>query len=504
MQNEERTNSQFLDLKSTLSEIEDIYSAIALLNWDRVTYMPEKGVEARGRQLSTLNRIAHEKLTDGTIAQLLENLTSYERDLPYESDEASLIRLTRRTCNIVSKVPTEFEVRRSLLQTQCYQDWTKARSENNFSLVRSSLEKMLDISREYSSFFPDAKHVADPHIGESDYGMSADSIQAIFAELRAQLVPIVSAITSQPPVDNSCLRQHYPETEQFAFCHKVLQQMGYDLERGRQDKTLHPFMTKFSIDDVRITTRAYESDLSQGLFSTIHEMGHAFYEMGNAAALEGTPLSGGASSGVHESQSRLWENLVGRSYPFWQYFYPQLQAHFPSQLSAVPLEAFYRAINRVERSPIRTDADEVTYNLHVAIRFDLELDLLTGKLSVKDLPAAWNDRYHSDLGITPPSDREGVLQDVHWYGHCIGGMFQGYTLGNLMAAQFFNAAVAAHPEIPDCIAVGDFTILHDWLRSNIYCHGRKFTPAETLERATGKSLSVQPLIDYMTSKYANL
>jgi carboxypeptidase Taq len=504
MQTPTKTDPKFLQLKSLLTEIEDLYGAAALLHWDQKTYMPSKGIGARGRQLATLHQIAHEKFTDGTIAQLLDDLITYERDSLYDSNEASMIRLTRRNCDLASKVPAEFEMRFSLLQTECYQAWATARQENNFGLVQPALERMLDMSREYSSFFPEARHIADPHITGSDYGMSAISIQALFAELRTQLVPVVAAITSQPPVDNSCLQQHYPEAEQLAFCHSVLKQMGYDLERGRQDKTLHPFMTKFSIDDVRITTRVYENDLSQGLFSTIHEMGHAFYELGNAPEFEGTPLSGGVSSGVHESQSRLWENLVGRSHSFWQYFYPQLQAHFPSQLGAVSLETFYRAINRVSQSLIRTDADEITYNLHVMIRFDLELDLLEGKLAVKDLPAAWNARYHSDLGVTPSSDSNGVLQDVHWYAGKIGGMFQGYTLGNLMSAQFFDAAVAAHPEIFDRIEAGNFTVLHDWLQANIYRHGRKFTAAETIERVTGQPLSTQSLMDYIHRKYGDL
>ena len=233
-------------------------------------------------------------------------------------------------------------------------------------------------------------------------------------------------------------------------------------------------------------------------------MGHAFYELGNAPEFEGTPLAGGISSGLHESQSRLWENLVGKSRPFWQYFYPQLQSHFPSQLGDISLDTFYRAINRVERSLIRTDADEITYNLHVMIRFDLEFDLLEGKLAVKDLPDAWNDKYFNDLGITPTDESNGVLQDVHWYGHQIGGMFQGYTLGNLMSAQFFDAAVAACPEILDQIETGNFKVLHDWLQNNIYRHGRKYTAAEMIERITGQSISSQPLMNYIHRKYTDL
>jgi carboxypeptidase Taq len=504
MKTTQQTNPKLLKLKSLLAEIEDLYSAASILYWDSKTYMPPKGFAARGRQLATLEQIAHEKLTDGKIAQLLDDLTSFEGDLDYSSDDASLLRLTRRQCDRSSKVPTEFTARFANLQTECYEAWGRARPENNFGIVQPLLEKMLEMSQEYSSFFPDAAHIADPHIESSDYGMSAVSMRSIFVELRAQLVPVVEAITSQPPVDNSCLHQHYPEAEQLAFTNIILKQMGYSFDRGRQDKTLHPFMTKFSIDDVRITTRFYENDLSQGIFSTIHEMGHAFYELGNAIELEGTPLAGGVSSGVHESQSRLWENLVGKSRPFWQYFYPQLQAHFPSQLGAVSLDTFYRAINSVSRSLIRTDADEITYNLHVMIRFDLELDLLEGKLAIKDLPDAWNARYKSDLGITPDSDSNGILQDVHWYIGSIGGMFQGYTLGNLMSAQFFDTALNKHPEIPAQIEVGNFSILHDWLKTNIYHQGRKFTAAETLEKATGKPLSSKPLMNYIHRKYGEL
>jgi carboxypeptidase Taq len=300
------------------------------------------------------------------------------------------------------------------------------------------------------------------------------------------------------------LRQHFPEAHQLAFSHQVIAQLGYDLQRGRQDKTLHPFMTKFSLGDVRITTRVYEDHLAQALFSSIHETGHAMYEQGISPEFEATPLANGTSAGVHESQSRLWENLVGRSREFWQFFYPQLQAVFSTQLQDVSLETFYRAINKVERSLIRTDADEVTYNLHVAIRFDLELQMLEGKLAVRDLPQAWNERYRTDLSIAPSSDSEGVMQDVHWYTGSIGGMFQGYTLGNLMSAQFFAAALQAYPEIPTQIQQGNFQTLLNWLQTNIYQHGCKYTPVELIQKATGKPLSIEPFISYISQKYGEI
>ncbi|EKQ68511.1 Zn-dependent carboxypeptidase [Leptolyngbyaceae cyanobacterium JSC-12] len=504
MQTLEKTHPAFLKLQTLLAEITNIQSAASLLHWDQATYMPLKGAAARGRQLATLRQIAHEKFTDGTIARLLDDLQGYEADLPYDSDEASLIRVTRRNCDRASKIPADFTARFSQLRSETYQVWAKARPENNFAMVLPYLEQMVDLSREMANFFPGYEHIADPLIEFSDYGMTAQSIRRVFADLREQLVPVVQAITEQPSVDDSCLRQFFPEAEQIAFSYKVLEQMGYDLERGRQDKTLHPFMTNFSIDDVRITTRVYENDLGQGLFSTIHEMGHAFYEMGIDPAFEGNFLAAGISAGIHESQSRLWENLVGRSRPFWNYFYPQLQAMFPVQLKDVPLEAFYRAINKVERSLIRTDADEVTYNLHVMIRFDLELDLLDGTLAVRDLPEAWNERYRSDLGVVPESDREGVLQDVHWYTGRVGGMFQGYTLGNLMSAQFFEAALADIPAIPNQIEEGNFQPLHDWLKNKIYRHGCKYTADEMIQQVTGNSLSMTPFMHYIRQKYEEL
>jgi carboxypeptidase Taq len=504
MQTLEKTHPKLAELKTRLTEINDIESAASVLYWDRATYMPSGGAAARGRQMATLQHIAHEKFTSPAIGQLLEDLRPYEQSLPYDSNEASLIRITRRNYDRAVRVPAEFMANFSLHRAESYGAWAKARPENNFAAVQPYLEKTLELSREMANFFPGYEHIADPLIDVADYGMKASSLRKIFAELKEQLVPIVEAITSQPPADDSCLHQHFPEAQQIAFTHKVIEQLGYDFGRGRQDKTLHPFMTKFSTGDVRITTRVYENHLGQALFSSIHETGHALYEQGISREFEATPLADGTSSGVHESQSRLWENLVGRSRGFWKFFYPQLQEFFPSQLSNVSLETFYRAINKLERSLIRTDADEVTYNLHVTIRFELELEMLEGTLAVRDLPEAWNSRYKTALGIVPASDSSGVMQDVHWYTDTIGGMFQGYTLGNLMGAQFFSAALAANPEIPSHIEQGNFNTLHDWLKENIYQHGCKYTAAELIDRVTGKPLSIDFFISYIKQKYGEI
>jgi carboxypeptidase Taq len=504
MQTIEKTEPKLLELKTRLTEINDIEAAASLLYWDQATYMPPGGAAARGRQLATLQQISHSKFTDSAIGQLLEDLRPYEESLPYDSDEASLIRITRRNYETAVRVPAKFMAKLSMHRTESYGMWAVARPANDFPAVRPYLEKTLDLSRELANFFPGYEHIADPLIDFADYGMKASFLRSLFADLRQQLVPIVEAITSQTPTDDRCLHQLYAEDQQLDFTLKVIEQLGYDFQRGRQDKTHHPFMTNFSIGDVRITTRVYENDLGQALFSTIHEMGHALYEQGINPEYEGSPLAGGTSSGVHESQSRLWENLVGRSRGFWEFFYPQLQSFFPAQLSAVSADTFYRAINKVGRSLIRTDADEVTYNLHVMIRFDLELQMLEGSLEVRDLPEAWNERYRSDLGIVPNQDSDGVLQDVHWYTGQIGGMFQGYTLGNLMSAQFFEAALEAYPEILMKIEQGDFGTLHNWLKENIYQYGCKYTAAELIRGVTGDALRIDPFIRYIRQKYGQL
>ncbi|MEW5871734.1 MAG: carboxypeptidase M32 [Chloroflexota bacterium] len=497
-------NDKLLELKERLLEINDLDMSAAVLNWDQSTYMPRGGAAARARQSATLGRLSHEKFTDPAIGKLLDELEPYVESLAYDSDEASLVRLVRRQYERATKVPSEFMSQLMGHMAESYQAWSQARPENNFATVQPMLEKTLDLSRQLAEFFPGYEHIADPLIDFADYGMKAATIQALFADLRAELVPIAQAIIAQPPVDDTCLRRHFPENDQLAFSTEVIKRLGYDFERGRIDRTPHPFTTKFSLGDVRITVRFKENFLGECLFSAIHEAGHAMYEQGIRMDLEGTPLAGGTSASVHESQSRLWENVVGRSRGFWEFFYPRLQEIFPAQLSTTPLDEFHRAINKVERSLIRTDADEVTYNLHVMLRFDFELALLEGRLAVRDLPEAWRARFKADLGITPPDDRDGVLQDVHWYGGIIGGAFQGYTLGNVLGAQFFDAALQAHPDIPAQIRQGKFDTLHTWLKENIYQHGSKLTAAELVERVTGGPIRIQPYIHYLRTKYSEL
>jgi carboxypeptidase Taq len=502
--NRPSSEQKLAELKRRLLEISDLHSASAVLSWDEATYMPPGGAGARGRQSATLRRLAHEKFVDPALGRLLDELESHAESLPPDADDASLIRLVRRDFEKAIKVPADYVTRASELGSASYNAWTRARPANDFAAMVPFLEQILELRREYANFFAPYDHIADPLIDDLDEGMTTATIRALFAQLRDQLVPMVRAIADQPLTDDRCLRASFAEPAQIDFSLGVAKCFGYDLHRGRLDKTHHPFCTTFALDDVRITTRVRDNDLGDALFSTLHETGHALYELGVDPAFEGTPLGRGTSAGVHESQSRLWENVVARSHGFWSHFYPALQRTFPDQLGHVPLDSFYRAINKVERSLIRTDSDEVTYNLHIMLRFELELAMLEGRLRIKDLPEAWRAGMQANLGVTPPDDRDGCLQDVHWYNGSLGGEFQAYTIGNILSAQFFEAAVQAHPEIPDEIGRGEFGTLHAWLRQHIYRHGRKLKPNDLVERATGAPMSMGPYLDYLRGKYGKL
>lgn len=499
-----KLETNLAEVRARLSEVKDLESAGAVLHWDQTTYMPPKGAPVRGRQTALLRRLAHERATDAELGRLLDDLMAQIDDFPADSDDAALIRVAHHDYERAVRLPADFVETLSNHLSESYQVWTNARPNNDFEAVRPVLERTLDLSRQYAEYFPGYDHIADPLIDESDQGMTVATIRPLFGELREFLTPLVAAIAERPEADNSCLFRHYPESLQWAFGEALIREFGYDFERGRQDKTHHPYMTRFNWGDCRITTRVYEDYLAGGLFATLHESGHALYELGVDRKYDATPLGEGTSSGVHESQSRMWENVVGRSRGYWEHYYPKLQATFPQQLGDTQLDEFYRAINKVKPSLIRVEADEVTYNLHVIIRFELECKLLEGSLDVADLAETWRARYQEYLGVTPPDDRDGVLQDVHWYAGTIGGMFQGYTLGNILTGQFYEAALEAHPSIPQEIANGQFSTLHNWVKENIYRHGRKYTTAQLVERLTGGPIRLAPYKAYLTEKYGEI
>ncbi|MES2615126.1 MAG: carboxypeptidase M32 [Bdellovibrionota bacterium] len=490
----------FSSLNKILCDIQDLKSISNVLIWDQSTHMPVNGAAMRGRQFSTLGKLTHEKFVGTEVKNLLNSLEGYENSFPYESYESSLLRFVRKEFAKATKLSPSFVNTMLEHQAASYDMWIKARAENNFKLIEPYLEKTLELSKTYAQHF-EHEHIADPLIAESDEGFSAKQLKVIFQNLRQALVPLVDQVTKKEHVDDSCLTKHYPIDKQEKFNKYLVESLGYNFNSGRIDTTHHPFMITFSHGDVRITTRYKENNLAESLFSSIHEMGHAFYELGVDPSLDGTFLYGGTSSGVHESQSRLWENIVARSKHFWQHYYPILQKEFPQNLASVSLNEFYKSINKVSKSLIRTDADELTYNLHVTIRFDLELEMLEGNLKICDLPQAWNERYKKDLGVDVKSDDHGCLQDVHWFSSLIGGQFQGYTLGNIMSAQFYAAAVRANPTLESEIAVGEFGTLRTWLRNNLHQYGKKFTGLEVLKKATGQDLNIDPYISYLKRKF---
>jgi carboxypeptidase Taq len=496
-------DTDFTELKARLRTIDDLRGVERTLVWDQATYMPPKAVDARGRQLALMSGLSHERLADPAIARLLDSVTPWADRQGADSDAAAIARVTRRDHERAARVPAAFVRKLSEHSAKSYDVWTRARPANDFAAVRPYLEKTVELSRELAAFHNGYEHPYDGLIDLAEDGMTVKTVRGLFDELRKGLLPLIEKIRSRPPLDDRCLTGDFPEAAQKAFAEKVVRAFGYDFNGGRQDKTAHPFMIKLGRGDVRITTRYRTNDLSDGLFSTLHEAGHAMYEQGIADALEGTPLFSGTTAGVHESQSRLWENLVGRSLPFWRRWYGDLQATFPKELK-VDVEAFHRAINKVEASLRRTDADEVTYNLHVMLRFDFELALLEGKLKVADLPEAWRARMKQDIGIAPSDDKDGAMQDVHWFGSMVGGQFQSYTLGNIMSGQFFAAARRALPDLDAQVGAGEYSALRGWLTENIYKHGRKFTALEIVERATGEPLSIKPYLAYLNTKYGAL
>ncbi len=489
-------------LKTILSEISDLSYTAALLGWDQQTYMPPGGAEARGNQLALLGRLVHERVTSPELGKLLDELKPYAASLDPDLDDARLVKVTARGYEKAVRVPTKHVVEFSQATTLGQQAWVEARAKSDFSIFRPHLEKIVALRQEYASFFPNFEHPYDALLDDFEPNMKTADVKAIFDGLRPRQVELIKAIAGKPQVDDSFLHQPFDEKKQWDFGAEVITKFGYDWNRGRQDKAPHPFTTSFSINDVRITTRVAPDFLNSMLFGSMHECGHALYGMGAAPELERTGLEGGASLAVHESQSRMWENLVGRSFPFWQYFYPRLQETFP-QLAGVPLEKFYKGINKVQPSLIRVEADEATYNLHIMLRLELEIALLEGIVAAKDMPDLWNAKTQEYLGVTPLSDDKGVLQDIHWSGGAIG-YFSTYALGNLVSVQLWEKINQDIPDLVEQIRQGKFETLLGWLREKIHRHGAKFEPQELVQKVTGSKIDPAPYMRYLTKKYSEI
>jgi carboxypeptidase Taq len=490
--------SRLNQLKELLGEIADLNAAVAVLGWDQNTYMPPGGAEARGHQLATLSKIAHLKFTAPETGKLIEEIQ--KEGLDPESDDAALVRVVARDYEKATRVPPEFVAEFAQVTSRAHEAWVEAKGKSEFSIFRPHLEKIVELTRQYITFFPPADHPYDTLLDNYEPGMKTAEVKEIFDQLRPRQVELIRAISERPQVEDSFLRLDYEKQKQWDFGVEVITRFGYDWKRGRQDESPHPFTTSFSIHDVRITTRFLPNDGVSALFSTMHEAGHALYEQGIDPAFERTPLASGASLAIHESQSRMWENLIGRSLPFWEHFYPRFRELFPAQLGNVDLMTFYKGINKVQPSLIRVEADEATYNLHIMLRLEIEIALVEGNLQVKDLPEYWNTKMQEYLGLTPPNDAQGVLQDIHWSMGSIG-YFSTYALGNLISVQLWEKIHQDIPDLEDQIRRGEFGALLSWLREKVHRYGRKYEPQQLVQRITGSKITPEPYLRYLQQKF---
>jgi carboxypeptidase Taq len=493
-------SAAYRELRERLAEIHDLNKARALLSWDQQVKMPQGGGAVRAEQLATLDRISHQAFTSAEIGRLLDELAPFGDAQPYDSDDASIVRVTRRDWEKARRVPAELRAEMSRAGSLALPAWATARQTSDYSLFRPYLEKNLELRRRYIDCFDGYDEPYDVLLDDFERGMTAAEVRAVFDRLKEEQIPLVAGASRNG--DRPARDRSFPLEQQQRFELTVLERFGFEPGSWRLDPTVHPFASSIGIDDIRLTTRYHETNLD-GLFASMHECGHGLYEHGVSRDLERTPLARGTSLGMHESQSRLWENLVGRSSQFWSFFYPQLREHFPEALGKVELDEWFASVNWIEPSFIRVEADEATYNLHVILRFELEQELIGGDVELDELPEVWNDRMQRYLGVEPPEDRLGVLQDMHWAaGHI--GYFATYALGNVISAQIWERVVEELPDVYEQFAEGEFRPLREWLTENLYRHGRKFTPKETLERLVGGGLDAEPYLRYLSGKLASL
>lgn len=490
----------YSDYQQHLRKIADLRYSAAVLQWDQETYMPVKSASLRGQQLATLSELSHRFFTGDETGDLLQQLLQQPSLTPTQRRN---LELSQYDYNKAKKLSPEFVREMTEVINQSFHSWIEARKANNFKVFENDLAKLVDLKRQEAHLLGFTGHPYNALLNDYERGATVALLDGVFSNIRTPLKELIDRIRGAKKVDDSFLRQHYSKDAQWNFGMQLLQQMGFDFEAGRQDISEHPFTTSFSSQDVRITTRINETDFNSMTWSTIHELGHALYEQGLPAAEYGLPLGEACSLSIHESQSRLWENQVGRSLSFWAYHYPSLQEAFPAQLGKVPLEQFYAAINKVEPSLIRTEADEVTYHFHVMIRYELEKRLIEGEIAVKDIPAYWNEQYEHYLGVKSPDDLHGCLQDVHW-SHGSFGYFPTYSLGSFYAAQFFHQALKDVPSLGDEIAEGKYQSLANWLRQKIHVHGRFYTSEGLCEEVCGQPLDIRHFMQYLLDKYGKI
>jgi carboxypeptidase Taq len=487
------------ELRARLAEGADLRRAAGVLGWEQRVTMPPRGTEARADQLATIGRIAHERFIDDEVGRLLDAAEPLVESLPFDSDDRSLVRVARRDWEKARRVPTELREEMTRATARGHHAWVEARRTSDFASFLPYLRTNVELKRRYVECFEWSDSPYTPLLDDYEPGMLTTEVREVFAVLRPALTEIVA---SAPEVEAAFLYGDFPPDDQRAFAERMVAALGFEEGAWRLDPTAHPFCTSFTNRDVRLTTR-YRPDDLESVWSTLHEAGHGLYAHGIADSLLRTPLDSAPSLGINESQSRTWENLVGRSRPFWLHWYEPLQETFPP-LRKIELDDFVRAINRAEPGLIRVDADETTYSLHIILRFELEQELMEGTVALEDLPEVWNARMREFLGVDVPDDARGVLQDVHWSGGGIG-YFPTYALGNVISLQFWDVVRRALPDLDDQLAAGDALPLSNWLRDNLYSLGRKLTPKETVERLTGSpDIDPEPYLAYLRAKSASL
>jgi carboxypeptidase Taq len=488
----------FNELRERLAEVSDLATVCELLGWDQQTQMPPRGAGVRAEQLATMGRILHDKQTDAELGRLFDKLEPYEESLEPDSFEASLIRVGRRDWEKARRVPSKLEEEFARASSISEHAWVDARARSDFASFLPHLRKVVELRRRYAECFPDVDEPYDALMDDFESGMKTAEARAALEQLKQGVVPIVARARELGDPGFQWYRGTYPIEQQQELVHDILASFGYDPESWRIDTTAHPFCSRSGTQDIRMTTRYHAEDMTS-VFSSMHECGHGLYEHGVDPKLERSPLGNGVSMSLHESQSRMFENVIGRSLPFWRHFFPKAKELFPEAFAGIETEGFYRAVNQVLPSFIRIDADEVTYNLHIILRFELEQDILMERIDLADLPEIWNERMRGYLGVEVPDDAHGVLQDVHWSAGLFG-YFPTYALGNLVAAQLWEKMTAEIGSVDEQLEAADLSAIRDWLREHVWRHGRKFTPAETLQRAVGSTLDAKPYVRYLEAK----
>jgi carboxypeptidase Taq len=488
------------ELRRHLAELTDLRNTAQLLQWDQQTMMPPRGAELRADELGTVQRILHERFVSGHTGRLLDDAEDQLDGETPDSDDARLLAIVRRRWEKSRRVPSELAAELARSASTGQEAWVAARANSDFAAFLPHLRRGLELKQRYIECFDGYDCAYDVLLDDFEPGMRTAQVAKLFAELKGGLVPLIAAVSERADaVDDSCLYGTFPLEDQRRLVADVVARMGFDPAGWRLDDTVHPFATSLGSSDVRITTRWDEHFLSMGLFGAMHECGHGLYEAGIDPSLRRTPLGSGEALGLHESQSRMWENMIGRGRPFADYLAPRIAELFGGPVSDLQPEGFYRAVNRVHPSFIRVEADEATYGLHIILRFELEQELVEGRIALEDLPAVWNERFESYFGLEVPDDARGVLQDVHWAAGLIG-YFPTYAIGNLVAGQLWERVRTDLPDMDARTSAGELTELREWLREHVHRHGSKWGAGEVLERVTGAPISVAPFMTYLKEK----